>query len=1039
MARSSPLVLDTTLVTPAGTEITVGSPAWFAWLDEAHSFAYRGAAGRFTARKERHGAGWRWKAYQRRDGTLHSAYLGHSPDLSADHLQATAAALAGRGVAPTPAPGDPAPRGATPPPAGQAVAPGGAIPDVPLLATKLYLPKGRPGLVGRPRLTARLNEGLTGAITLISAPTGFGKTTLLSEWLAQVSDGAGRVAWLSLDAADSDPLQLLRYLVAAGRTLAPRFGEGVLALVQNPAPQGLPATALTTLMTLLVNDLTALPEGSILILDDYHLLQGQAVHEAMGFLFDHLPPQVHMVIATREDPPLPLARMRARRQINELRAADLRFTPEEAATFLNAMMGLDLSAENVRALESRTEGWIAGLQLAALSIRGRSDVGGFIAAFTGSHHFVLDYLAEEVFNRQSAAVQHFLLRTCLLPRLCGPLCDAVTGGAESQAMLQQVERANLFLVPLDAERRWYRYHHLFAELLQVRLQETHPDLGRELYRRASRWFAQEGLVVEAIEQALAGEDFAQVQHLIEQHAEPLWTQGQLANLLRWMGALPPAMRHANPQLLAIQAWTCFLLNQTSLAEIDGLLNEATAALEHPPAPVESVGANSVAPQAPLRGRIAVIRSALASMRGDIAQTVALCEEAFAALPPTSTYWRSIAALNLGFAHAIGGDMGAAARMLAQAVELCQAAGNTYAALVGMTNLAKVYWSQGQLQRAADGFRQALALLAQQGSWLRPYSVTIHVGLALVLYEWNDLDGAATQVKQGLEHAELPQQAPALLEAYLVLARIQQAHGDTSGAQAAMARCVAAVPATGLPWTQRLVAAYMAQMDLRAGDLDKASRWLNEVPSGADVGEFRNVQLAERERITRARVLLAQGRPALALPLLEEQAQSAAQVENTRLLLETLVLQALAWQVQDDTARALEILDRALALAAPEGYIRRFLDEGPSMAALLRRMPRHGGTTAYISRLLAAFEAAPPTGLPTPPVVPGGAATLVEPLNEREREVLHLLATGLSNRQIAGQLVVALSTVKWYINNLYSKLGVSSRTQALARAREWDLL
>jgi LuxR family maltose regulon positive regulatory protein len=800
-------------------------------------------------------------------------------------------------------------------------------------------------------------------------------------------------------------------------------------------------------MTLLVNDLTTLPEGSILILDDYHLLQGQPVHEAMSFLFDHLPAPVHVVIATREDPPLPLARMRARRQITELRATDLRFTPDEAATFLNAMMGLDLAAADVQALEARTEGWIAGLQLAALSIRGRNDAGGFIAAFTGSHHFVLDYLAEEVFNRQPTAVQRFLLRTCLLPRLCGPLCDAVTGQTESQAMLQQVERANLFLVPLDEERRWYRYHHLFAELLQVRLRETHPGLDRELYGRASRWFAQEGLVVEAIQQALAGEDYTQAQHLIAQHAEPLWRQGHMAHLRHWLAALPPAALHASPRLLAIQAWTWFLLSGTSLAGTDELLDEAAAILARRPAPAEPVGDAAGDPtgqQVPLPGMIAVIRAALASMRGDVTRTVALSEEAFAALPATSTYWRSIAALNLGFAHAIGGDMVPAAQMLAQAVQLCQEAGNIYAALVGMTNLAKVYWSLGQLQRAADQFAQALDLLGRQGGWLLPYSVTIHVGLALVLYEWNDLDEAAAHIQQGLDHAQPPQQALAILEGYIALARIRQAHGDAPGARAAMARSAAVVPATGLPWTARLVAAYTAHLWLRQGDIDQASRWMEDTPPAPDREdrESRNAQLPEREGLTRARVLLAQGRPAAALALLEPLAQSVAQAQNTRLVLETRVLQALAWQALGDLEQALALRDRALALAAPEGYLRRFLDEGPPMAALLHREPRPAGIAAYLGRLLAAFAADPATAPSTPPAAAartGAAASLVEPLNEREREVLRLLAAGLSNRQIATQLVVALSTVKWYINNLYSKLGVSSRTQALARARDWDLL
>lgn len=531
MARVLPLVTGNT-IEQAGGRVEVETPAWYTWLeDEAVSFTFVGDRGRFTARKEQRGkTGLYWKAYCKQAGKLQTAYLGRSCDLTLARLEDVAARLAAQSAADHESP----PLVPTPPiaPGDAAARPLGNSPDLPILATKLYMPAARRALVPRPRLETRLAEGLDGPVTVICAPAGFGKTTLLSGWLRA---SARPVAWLTLDEQDGDSIQLVRYVLAAAQTITPTLGGSLAALLAGPA---LPSA---TLLTRLVNELVQLPAGSILVLDDYHVVQGQAAHQVLTFLVEHLPPQLHLVIATREDPPLPLARLRTRGQLCELRTADLRFSAAEAAEFLTRIMGLPLAAAEIAALEARTEGWIAGLQLAALSMQGQADLPGFVAAFTGSHRYVLDYLAAEVLGRLPEPVYTFMVQTAIPDRLCAPLCAALLaedGAATCQSMLERLERANLFLEALDNERYWYRYHRLFADLLRARLRKEQPALLPDLHRRAARWYAANDQPEQAIEHALAGADYALAARLVGERLEAVQQPSRLGTMLAWLEALP---------------------------------------------------------------------------------------------------------------------------------------------------------------------------------------------------------------------------------------------------------------------------------------------------------------------------------------------------------------------------------------------------------------------------------------------------------------------------------------------------------------------
>ncbi len=884
----------------------------------------------------------------------------------------------------------------------------------PLLTTKLYIPPVRPELVSRPRLIERLNAGLLHKrkLTLISAPAGFGKTTLLSEW----TRGCERpIAWVSLDKDDNDPTRFWGYFVAALQTVRARIGKAALALLHSPQPPPIEA-----ILTTLINEITGIPDGFALVLDDYHVIEAQPIHDALAFLLDHLPPQIYLVIATRADPPLPLSRLRGRDQLLELRTADLRFTPDEAAAFLNQVMGLRLPAEDVAALEARTEGWIVGLQMAALAMQGQGTerIASFVAAFAGSHRYILDYLTDEVLLQQPESVQTFLLQTAILDRLTAPLCDAVTERSDGQTMLERLEAANLFIVPLDDERRWYRYHHLFANLLRRRLSRTQPDLLPALHLQASDWYEKTGLVGEAVSHALAAEDVERAARLVEGRALAMIFLGELTTLVGLLDALPDEVVRSRPWLCIAHAWALVFA---------GLLDAVELRLKGAETTLDTFGDARRAEGRHIAGHIAAIRAYIAALRGDMSRAAEFTREALEQLPEEDLAVRGLSAGLLGTVLRWSGDLVAAAQALARAIAITQAASDSHAAVEALYNLAAVQFAQGQLHKTVATCRDALLLAdeyIERGGRRLPIVAPGYYLMSQVLREWNDLEGALRHAREAIELCEQWGWPEGLAFGYLRLARALQAVGDADGAHEAIRKARQA--ASGLsPWFGAHMAAHQARLWLAQGNLTPASHWAQE--SGLSADDELNYQYMGEYSVL-ARVLIAQVRLDEASRLLARLLEMTEAAGAMSYVIETLVLQALALQAQGKDDQALTVLERALSFAEPEGYVRTFIDKGAPMAALLRTAASRGIALDYVSKLLAAFgEVAFPS------------APLVEPLSERELEVLRLLAAGLSNREIAAELFLAVGTVKKYTSNIYGKLNVHKRTQAVARARELGLL
>ena len=925
-----------------------------------------------------------------------------------------------------------------------------------LLATKLYIPPTRPDpstglgprLVLRPRLMERLNSGLSGdgfgrKLTLVSAPAGFGKTTLVSEWVHAMAGATPpiAIAWLSLDEGDNDPARFLAYMIAALRTIETNIGKGALSALQSPQPP--PAEAV---LVSLINEIAALPGSIVLVLDDHHTVESPPVDNALAFLLERLPPQMHLVIASREDPHLPLARLRARGQLTEVRASDLRFTSSEAAEFLNSIMGLDLSEEDISALERRTEGWITGLHLAAISMQVRKDVAEFIESFTGSHRFVLDYLVEEVLEQQPEGVQTFLLQTSVLTRLNGSLCDAVRfGGAKSpssslgtadngRAILQRLEEANLFIVPLDEERRWYRYHHLFADLLRQRLRQTQPELVPRLHHRASEWYGQNGFIDEAIEHALCAEGFERAVRLIEEHVGAIWERGEHTRLRRWLAQLPLELVFSRPHLCITHAWNLFTSGQHLAAEQS--LQAAEQALD--PTTTKSLPLEtepfSDSDRRHIQGRVAAIRAFLASYGGDLPGTIQHAQQALDNLPEQDANWRGTAAIALGDAYGFRGELGAAYRARLQALEASKAGGNIY--MIAKLKLADTYRQQGQLHRTVEVCRQQWELAQEIG-----LSETVVAGWLLAIWgetlaELNDLEGALRQARKGVRLTERGKDVMVTGWSNLCLIRVLFSRGDFAGANKIIQKMEGIARKHDLPpFVASPMAAWRARMWLAQGNLDAAAQWVAERGLDADGGP---TLLREMEYLALARILIAQGRLAETGRLLQRLLDTAESAGHTLRTLEILMLQALATQAGGDTTQAMVTLEKALTLAEPGGFIRVFVDEGPPMARLLYKALSHEIAPDYVRRLLGAFPVAEPEQ-PDPSISQAPESAMIEPLSERELEVLQLLAEGLTNPEIASRLFVSLNTIKAHCRNIYGKLGVHNRTKAVGRARALGIL
>jgi LuxR family maltose regulon positive regulatory protein len=889
----------------------------------------------------------------------------------------------------------------------------GSVP-VQLITTKLSVPRRRPDLVPRPRLIERLDEGAQRGLTLISAPAGFGKTTLLSDWSRQ---SEWPVAWICLNDGDNDPASFLSYLIAAIGTVYEGVGAEPLAMLRSGSPP------IEPVLIMLCNEIAQLPHDFVLVLDDYHVIENELLHEAVSFLLYHLPPQMHLVITGRADPPLPLSRLRGRGQLAELHAEDLRFTPEEAAEFLDRTMRLDLSPESVAALEERTEGWVVGLQLAAHAMRGRENASDFIEAFAGGNRYVFDYLADEVLACQPERIRDFLLRTSIVERLMGPLCEALTGSANGRAMLENLERANLFLIPLDEEGRCYRYHHLFADFLRDRLERTHPDVVPELHRRASLWYEKNGYSYEAVDHALAGRNHERVADLIEETGGTWWTRSEHSTLLRWLEALPDELMRARPRLCVIHAWA--FTHAGRLDEAESRLAEA----ERLPA------AENEAHRA-MGGEIFAVRARIASMREDAARAIEFTRRALDLLPEDDLYLRGELALNLGYAHWTTGDIAEASEAFAEAASSSQTAGNLRAAVFAIWYQATLEMIGGRLRSADELLQRARRLTGDHDG--QPLSAVgiVHVGMAQLLYERGDLDGAERHLKEGIELAKRGSEAKVLVVGYVNLARVLMARGDAEHSLIKIQEAwrLAQWTAAGA-WPP--VDAWRARLLLARGDVVSAARWSREYRKSEDYLSYPRIL----ERITMARILLAQNKADEALDFLGELLEAAETKEQMGHVIEVLVLQALAFEVRGETERALAALERSLALAEPEGYVRTFVDEGAPMAALLTKLleERRDGTSPwYVDRLLTQILADAAVSEGSSPRRTDGSP-LLEPLSERELEVLQLIADGLSNREIAQRLFVSVGTVKAHVNHVYGKLLVRSRTQAVARARELQLI
>jgi len=915
-----------------------------------------------------------------------------------------------------------------------------------VLATKLFVPARRPQVVARPRLLVRLNGELSPGrkLTLVCAPAGFGKTTLLSEWIADIRrhDPHVRVAWLSLDEGDNDPFRFLTYVVAALQGIDVDIGPEAVSLLHGP-----PVLPVERAMTSLINDVARAGGEVILVLDDYHVIDAGPIHEVLSFLLDHLPPGLHLAIASRSDPPLALARRRSRGELTELRASDLRFTPDEAADFLNQVMGLGLSAYDIAALESRTEGWIAGLQLAALSIRDHDDVSGFIRAFTGSHRFVIDYLVQEVLERQTDAVRSFLLQTAVLDRLTASLGEALTGEAASRGILESLERNNLFVVPLDDRREWYRYHRLFADVLRSRLLNEQPGRVPALHRAASEWYARNELPEEAVKHALAAEDFGRAVQLMEAALPEMRRRRQDAMLLRWLRSLPEDVLRSSPVLSVFNAWR--MLVAGDLESVEPWLRDAEHALAAVAVAGAGDGGRSEGPAAGslvggeelrnLPATIAIYRASLSQALGDVEATAKHALHALALTAPGDHLGRAGASGFLGLASWAAGDVGTAVETFSDAVTSLHVAGNAVDELSGTIILADMWTARGRLRKARQVYERALQLArAHEGEYVRRALAGLHVGISELDCELGDLGAAREHLQAAAELRVSASLTENEYRQFVAMARVSQATGDLDQAVELLSQADELYLRGFVPEI-RPIAGVKARIWIVQGRLPEAWEWVRERGlSATDDLSYLN----EFEHLTLARLLIAQYRAdgtksmiREAVGLLDRLLKAAESSGRNGSVNEILVLQALTQAAQGHRQLALVPLGRALAQAGPEGYVRLFLDEGEPMAALLRAARLEGIAPNHVRRLLGALATPDGASITAHP----DADPLPEALSARELQVLRLLDTPLSGPEIARELFVSLNTLRTHTRHIFAKLDVNNRRAAVRQAKERGLL
>jgi LuxR family transcriptional regulator, maltose regulon positive regulatory protein len=883
-----------------------------------------------------------------------------------------------------------------------------------LLETKLQAPRQRRGVVPRARLHDRLGAGDLPSLVLVSAPAGFGKTTLLTGWLGATATASSRTAWVSLDRRDSDPSRYWSYLIAAVRRIVPEVGAHAIEVLRS-SPQ-----LLESVVASLSNDLARLGDDLVLVLDDYHLVEALEVHESMRFLLEHLPPTLHLVVASRADPPWPLADLRARGELLEIRATDLRFTAYEATVYLNGAAGLELTSSDIDTLGTRTEGWIAALQLAALSMQGRDDPSSFITEFAGDDRFIVDYLVDEVLDQQPDDVRRFLLETSILSRLTAPLCTAVTGRPDARTTLEKLERSNLFTVALDDRRRWYRYHHLFGDVLRARLVDERTDRGAELHRRAAAWFEGAGDRPEALRHATAAGDLDKAAELVELELPALRQARQDATIRRWLDALPEEVFANRPVLTLGRVGARMVIGDVT--GVEALLDDLEARIDGADPAGETIVHDHhefrrLPAQAPM------YRSALALLRGDLTAAVAHAERSASLCTEDDHLGRGAAAALIGLARWTAGDLTSAADRYVAAIRAFETAGFLADILGCSLGLADVRVAQGQLSEAERTLQRGLELGAARGP-LRG-TADMHVGLAELLLERNELDAAAEHLRASVELGECLGQ-----HAYrwrVVEARLRSIHGDHDGALELLREAEERYDTDYSPRTRPVVAT-TARTRLAAGDLAGAERWAAAAGVSAD---DEPTYLREYEHLTFARVLLAGGRAADAVPLLERLFTAAVAGGRAGAAVEAEMLLALARHASGGAGTALATLEDALTRAAPERFVRVFLDEGVPMTALLEAAARHGRRPSGPAAALLAAAGGDRGGV-------SRVRGLVDPLSTRELDVLRLLRTELTGPEIAAELVVSLNTVRTHTKHIFTKLGVTNRRAAVRRAEELGL-
>jgi len=898
----------------------------------------------------------------------------------------------------------------------------------PILVTKLYPPPLKADLVDREDLIERLSEGLDRKAALISAPAGFGKSTLVSAWLEELNQvPETETAWLSLDEDDSDPTRFLTYLIAAlGRTqlLGEDFGQGALSMLQSPQ-----SPSAQSVLIPIVNELAEASGKVVLVLDDFHLIDSQEIQDALAYLLDHLPLQLHLVFATRQDPLLPLGRLRAQDEVTELRAADLRFSTEEAADFLNRLMGLDLSPGQVAELEIKTEGWIAGLQLAAISMKGSEDVQGFIRSFQGSNRLILDFLIEEVLARQEQEVQEFLLRTSILNQLTGPLCDALTGQKDGQQILETLYRTNLFIVPLDEQHSWYRYHHLFAELLHQQLTSSLGIAVNELHQRAARWYQKNDHLKEAVHHTLAGNDIELAVQLIEQGALAAIEKSDFKFILDSVNLLPESALEKAPWLFIYHTWTLLLTGQ---------VEAASSKLENLDWLLEDAKEKSEIQQQRMMGYIAGLKVIHAGWIRDYENLTIYANQVKQYLPGNYWIWAQCA-LEMGGFYWGNGNLHGAIDAYAESVSAGKLSRNSMVVITSTVRLAHSLELAGHLQQAAGVLRNAFEIANNDGIIL-PVSGYIHIEIGRMLYELNKLDHAEEHFIEGIKLCQQIAVGHAEKVGHFLLAKVKIARGEFEGAKASIQEGDKAFHPTKVVYDLREADFPHVWLWLRVGNLPELKAWLEiNHHSPLEIAHFKTrLTLTMQARV---QIALGQEYPEKsylmdALDLLSELYEMAENNGWGSKVIEILCLQALAASVQEeDDERALEILERALELAEPEGFIRTFVDEGPQMAKLLYESLKREISPHYVQQLVAAF----PAFLPDEAKSQTDPSGLIEPLSEREIEVLELMAAGLTNQLIAEKLIISPHTVKTHTRNIYAKLDVGNRTLAVGKARTLGIL